>query len=139
VSQLNLSQALFSLLFEAVEAALKPLRAGQPLVPFALVRTKRGVEMRRSTDETMSAALERARRMLAAADSDLQAYVLAYDATITVDGREYDAVLLECGERGKDQGWRFAQRYQPGREAQPLFPIGEVAYLGIAETYFQES
>ncbi len=136
MSQLDLSDRLFELVFDAVREAMIPLREGETLVPFALVLTKSGVELRRFTDENISAALERARKTFASADDDLLAYALAYDATITVEETDFDAVLVEAGERGNANGWRFAQRYLPRTLTSLHSPIGELAYLGKTELYF---
>ncbi|MCA9915624.1 MAG: hypothetical protein KC496_19855 [Anaerolineae bacterium] len=136
MSQLDLSDRLFELVFDAVREAMIPLREGETLVPFALVLTKGGVEMRRFTDENIGAALERARKTFTAADEDMLAYALAYDATITVEETDFDAVLVEAGERGKANGWRFAQRYLPRTLTSLHSPIRELAYLGKTELYF---
>lgn len=138
MAQLNLSDRLFELVFDAVREALIPLREGEPLVPFALLLTKGGVEMRRFTDASIGAALERAQTMLANADDDLLGYALAYDATITVEETDFDAVLVEAGERGKQNGWRFAQRYLPRTQTAMHSPIGELAYLGQTPLYFSQ-
>jgi len=138
VAQLDLSDRLFELVFDAVREALIPLREGEPLVPFALLLTKGGVELRRFTDTNISTALERAQHLFASADDDLLAYALAYDATITVEDTDFDAVLVEAGERGKDNGWRFAQRYLPRTETSMHSPIGELAYLGQTPLYFEQ-
>lgn len=138
MAQLDLSDRLFELVFDAVREALIPLREGEPLVPFALLLTKGGVELRRFTDDNVGAALERARKSFAAADDNLLAYALAYDATITVEETDFDAVLVEAGEREKSNGWRFAQRYVPRTETALHSPIGELAYLGQTALYFSQ-
>jgi hypothetical protein len=133
--QLTISDPLMQLVFDAVQQALKPLRAEQAFVPFTLVVTPEGVILSRYDDGRTQAALSRAQQMLNDSD-EIRRYVLAYDARITVDDREQDAILLEAGERNSGTGWRFAQRYQlPPNAGQPVQTVGDLAFLGTMSSY----
>lgn len=132
---LTLSDRLMQLVFDAVQQALKPLQAEQSFVPFTLTVTAEGVVLSRYDDDLTQAALNRAQQTLAASDA-IRCYVLAYDARITVEGHEQDAILLEAGERGSATGWRFAQRYQlPPKAGQPVQTVGDLAFLGTMPPY----
>lgn len=130
---LNISKRLMDHVFLAVEEGLLPLKAGRPLTPFILAITKEGVIMRRFTDEKMSDALDRAYQELAELNEDTLAYALVFDAVVTVDEKDSDAVMVEVGERNVPQGYRFVQRYQPKQGTNPMYTIGQVAYMGEAE------
>jgi len=136
MSDLNISQRMMDVVFSAVEEGLTTLKMGQHLVPFVLMLTKEGVILRRFDDDKTADALVRAQRAIADADDEALGYVLVYDGQIEVAGKDTDALLIEGAERSKIQGWRFVQRYQPTTTSTPLYQIGNLAYLGTADTYF---
>lgn len=137
MSQVDASETLLELIFEAAETALDTRRHKEPLVPFTLLLTKGGTVKQRYIAETTRAAIDKAQRALLDAGSDTLAYVLAYDGYVTIEDAETDAIMLEAGERGKRSGLRLAQRYRPALAAMPLMPIGNLAYLGVAEHYLE--
>ncbi len=133
--QLTLSDNLMQLVFDAVQQALKPLQAEQSFVPFTLTVTPEGVILSRYDDPRTQTALDRARHTLHTSN-EIRRYVLAYDARITVEGNDQDAILLEAGERGAETGWRFAQRYHlPPNAGQPVQTVGDLAFLGTMSSY----
>lgn len=138
MTELNISDALMDVVFSAVEEGLMTLKAGQFIVPFVLMLTKEGVVLRRFSDEDVTVALGRARKAIAQADDDSIAYALVYDSQIEVAGEDVDALMIECGERSKQAGWRFVQRYQAQVDDKPLHPIGDLAYIGSTSSYFEE-
>jgi hypothetical protein len=129
---MNISDRLMDLIFSAVEQGLMPLKRQQALVPFVMCRTKRGVVLSRFTHPHLDDALEKAYAHIRTLDTDTLAYALIYDGIVSVEDQDIDAVLVEAGERGQADGWRFAQRYQPAGERTPLYTIGDLAYLGQA-------
>ena len=110
---LAVSERLWELIFNAVQEGLNMLQQ-DALVPFALVMRAEGVSLQRFSAPSSSEALEKAVASLRASDEEVLAYVLVYDATVEMDGKEYDALLLEAAERGKKQaaGHNFQQAMQ---------------------------
>lgn len=134
MSELNASNRLMEMTFEAVNEALNSLRASQSFVPFIMTITKEGYVLRRFREQSLLDAIERAKKVLANEDEDTLAYALVYDAVIEIDETKYDAIMLETGERPKAEGWRFVQRYRPiGKNL--IQAIGELAYLGVVDSY----
>lgn len=136
MNAIQISPPVMDMIFDAVDEGIGMLREAN-FVLFALLMTKGGVVLRRFADEDVASALERARTTLRAVDRSTYAYALVYDATILLDGVECDALLLETGERGKARGWRFAQRYQVPSSPVPLWKVGDLAFLGTMESYFE--
>ena len=134
--KLNISERLMEVVFSAVQEGMGTLKAEQDLIPFVLLLTKEGVTLQRFSDEDTTIAIERAQASIQEADDEALAYVLVFDSQIEVDGKDSDALMIESGERGKAKGWRFIQRYQAQAGTTPVSPIGELAYLGSARTYF---
>ena len=136
MTEINMSDALMDVVFSAVEEGLMTLKAGQFVVPFVLMLTKEGVVLRRFSDEDVAVALRRAQEAITQSDDESLGYVLVYDSQIEVGGKDVDALMIECGERPKQEGWRFVQRYQASTDDTSLYPIGDLAYIGITSSYF---
>jgi hypothetical protein len=135
MANIEVSEWLMDLVFAALEEGLIPLRAGQELRPFLLLLTKGGYVLQRFNGATMSECLDKAYTTLQNQDEDTRAYALVYDGVITIEGRDYDAVIVEAAQREHANGVRFVQRYQPKTGSVPLFTIGTVALLGEAEQH----
>jgi hypothetical protein len=57
-------------------------------------------------------------------------YAIAWDGYITLEGRKWDAILVEAGEAQEPRGVLFAQRYQAG--AKKLFRRSKNERVGNA-------
>lgn len=136
MNAIQISPHVMEMIFDAADEGIAMLREAN-FVLFALLMTKGGVVLRRFADADVASALERARMTLRTVDQSTYAYALVYDATIMLEGKEWDALLLETGERGKAHGWRFAQRYQTSSSTLPLWNVGDLAFLGEMESYFE--
>jgi hypothetical protein len=131
---LQVSERLLELIFSAAEEGLNMLQQNA-LVPFALVMRKEGVSLQRFTAPGSSEALANAENLLRESDEEVLGYALVYDATIEMENKDYDALLIEAAERGVEAGYRFAQRYQAAQGTRPPYAIGQLAYLGEAESF----
>lgn len=130
MSELNISDPLMQMVFSAAEEGIETLKSEQNLVPFALLLTKEGVVLRRFADEDIAVAIERAQKAVSEADEDTLGYAIVYDVQLKIGGEDVDALMVEAGERGKPDGWRFIQRYKAKIANIPLHSIGDVAYIG---------
>jgi hypothetical protein len=135
MTNIQVSEWVMDLVFAALEEGLMPLRGGQELRPFLLLLTKGGYVLQRFNGATMSECLEKAYVTLQEQDENTRAYALVYDGLVTVDERDYDAVIVEAAEREQASGVRFVQRYQAKAGNTPLFTIGTLALLGAAEQH----
>jgi hypothetical protein len=138
VSDIQVSERLMDLIFAAVDEALNALRGEQGLNPFLLLLTKGGYVLQRFNGDTLSAQIDKAYYTLKKQNADTLAYALVYDAVVTVDERDTDAVMVEAGEREYTIGVRFVQRYQPKSDAAPMFTIGSIALLGEADHHLPD-
>lgn len=92
--------------------------ADGPLIPFTLVLdanpdlTERTITQTRHVSEYLEEGLESARNSVKP-DPNATLYAIAWDGFVTVDGRKWDAILIEAGESDSPDGVIFAQRYEP--------------------------
>jgi hypothetical protein len=136
----QLSSLLMSLINDATQEALEMLTRQSNMVPFVLLHTHEGRTLRRFNAERNADAIQQAKNALQQETDDTIAYVLVYDALITYDGQDVDALILEAGERPNNEGIRFAQRYaHPSVDDDnriPAYAKGHIAYLGKTASYF---
>ncbi|MGB7339997.1 MAG: hypothetical protein WBC91_13970 [Phototrophicaceae bacterium] len=135
MSDINISDPLMQMIFSAVDEGLLALKAQQNFVPFALLLTKEGIIIKRFTNDDLSIAIDNAKQAIIKADEDTLGYALVYDVEFEIDDQTADALMIEAGERGKGDGWRFLQRYQAKRDDKQAQAIGDLAFLELHANY----
>ena len=130
---IDASQALIDLIFMGLDHGVSSLRGGGPLVPFVVVTGGDGKRtLTRFATDQLEPSAARAGEFVAALGGDAAMYAMVTDGYVTIDGKKYDAILVEGGERGKEFALQFAQRYELETIEGPLEKIGNPAYLGQA-------
>ena len=75
--------------------------------------------------------LDKARQFVDESSTAINFYAIVHDGYITVEGKKFDSVLVEGGERGSPQALLFAQRYQSQKGFFSKFKtIGNAAFIG---------
>ena len=127
---------LMELVFLALEPRIDSVRSGGPLIPF-LITEGDEKKLQRFAAERLEEGVAEAQAAASSLDAATQAYAIAHDGYITVEGTKYDAILVEAAERGSPTGFVFAQRYRPKKGLfRGLKTIGNAASLGEAEQRF---
>ena len=94
-------------------AALR--KGGGPLVPFTIVvETSGKKQLNRFVTERLEDGVKKAKASITASQS-LSMYAIAWDGLVTLERREWDAVLVEAGDAAEDLGVLFSQRYVSGK------------------------
>src|SRR5262245_52001302 len=84
-----------------------------PLIPFVIIKKIGGERvMHKFVCEMLEESIQKAKEYIEAEKSNLQIYALAWDGYITLDGKKWDAILVEAGERGTEFGLLMCQRYE---------------------------
>ena len=111
----------------------------QPLVPFTMLprpdlTDTYQVTVTRFAGEFPEESLQVAQSSLRP-NSGVPMYALAWPGSVMIEGREWDAVLIESGESESEEGAIYAQRYEMQKSG--LFktkhrtvPIGEPVITG---------
>jgi hypothetical protein len=102
----------------AFEHALKSIEGAQaPLIPFTFVldsnpdpRNRTLVQTRFAT-EYLEQGLQQAQRSVVP-NPNASMYAIAWDGFATLDGKKWDAILVEVGENTAPKGAIYAQRYE---------------------------
>jgi hypothetical protein len=101
---------------------------GGPLVPFTMVVEASGrKQLTRFVTDRLEDGVEKAKSSITSSQS-LSMYAIAWDGFITLEGRKWDAILVEAGEASQDFGVLFSQRYVVGKKR--LFRPGRCERVG---------
>jgi hypothetical protein len=117
----TISEAVSDLALIALDQAMTNRRDGQGFNPFVLLADGETCYVRRCGEDTVNDAAA----FLTHAAEATSTYALAYDGTVTVEGTDFNAVLVIAGEPGAD-AFVFTQRYDAATAAR----IGEPALIG---------
>ena len=96
---------------DSIESALGPL------IPFTFVldanpdQARRQLMLTRHALEDLAECLQAAQASIRP-DPNSSMYAIAWDGYVTVEGRKWDAVLIEAGESGNAEAVIYAQRYE---------------------------
>ncbi|HEX3054236.1 MAG TPA: hypothetical protein VHP83_26510 [Aggregatilineaceae bacterium] len=131
---LEASEMLLTLIFFAMDHGIQSVSGGGPLTPFVMSQTDEKPDLHRFAAETLEEGVSRALEFVATLPPTVKAYAVAFDGYITIDHEQFDAVIVEAGERGKEFSFTFAQRYMPT----DFQTIGNPVYLGQTAQRLQE-
>ena len=101
----------------SIEHALRSIEGAEgPLIPFTFVLDanpprNRALVLTRYAVEHLEQGLQQAQQSIAP-NPDLSMYAIVWDGFATVEGRKWDAILVEVGETGQPQGAIYAQCYE---------------------------
>ncbi|MCA9107305.1 MAG: hypothetical protein KDA83_17955 [Planctomycetales bacterium] len=112
------SQEFADLFFLAIDHGFESIEDGAgPLIPFVLTQSFAGErDLHRFVTEELSDGVMRAQAYVEENRTSIRMYAIASDAYITIDGKKWDAILVEAGDSSSPVGAVFAQRYQAGKK-----------------------
>jgi len=133
-TKLEMSKQFSDLVFFALDHGIRSVEDGAgPLIPFVVFEGGSERKLQRFVAQQLEQSLAQARAAVEKFSLDVQAYAIAHDGFVTVNGERFDAILVEASERGR-RGVVLGQRYRPKTAAQSFQRIGNAAFLGDCET-----
>jgi hypothetical protein len=125
------------LLSRALEEGLSSLRdSSDPIFPYVMIYDDshpdprmRSLEVRRFVGEDLGASVAQAHESVIP-QPGWAMYAIGWDGYATIEGRKWDALLVEIGQRDQPEGRVVAQCYEPTtvgrfRKAHKNLPVGE--------------
>jgi len=111
------SEEFADLFFLAIDHGFGSIEsAGGPLIPLTLVVGASGEKkLTRFALERLEEGVEQAKASVNGS-SDVRMYAIAWDGFVTLEGKKWDAILVEAGESINKSGVLFAQRYAPAKK-----------------------
>lgn len=131
-NEIAISHVVSALAMAALDYSMAGRCDSHTLVPFVLMESDGQRYIQRFAAETDEQAVGEAKAFLAKVSDSTSAYALAYDGFVTVDGTEFDAILVIAGERSGANAFIFTQRYDAATS--PITLIGSPAFIGQHES-----
>jgi len=105
---------LNDVMFQALDHAAACVRdTGETLIPFSIVETADGERtMRRYMAERIEEGVAQGRKTLIETKADIMRYAFAWDGFVTIEGKKWDAVIVEAGDKIAPTGILICQRYE---------------------------
>jgi hypothetical protein len=118
-------------MFTGLDHGINSIKDGSgPLIPFVMTSLNGEKKLSRfvadSYEDSMMNASEHIMHLNPVPDYAL----LAYDGFITMEGKKYDAIIVQAYDKTLDEGFVFAQRYIPKNDDQEFESIGNAAFIG---------
>ena len=133
--EFNPSPEFADLFFLAVDHGFNSIQeGGGPLTPFTMVVRKSGERLLvRFAADSLEEGVEQAKASIRPSE-EIAMYAIALDGFITLEGRKWDAILVEAGESNSKSGVMFCQRYLPAKKGlfrnAPCERVGNPALVG---------
>jgi hypothetical protein len=108
--EVKLNELMFQVLDHAV-ASIKD--AGGLLIPFSITEDAGGEKkLTRYAAERLEECEAQAKKSVEEMKASIVRYALAWDGFVTIDGKKWDALLIEAGDKVGASGILLCQRYQ---------------------------
>lgn len=134
--KLGISEELFSLVMDALRRGLVQLDdIGEQFNPFVLVEGGEKPMFQRFVAPEPDQALKAAQVLIGRMPAENVRYALVFDGQIEVDEEGQDALIVEAGERGSEQGIAIAMRYQSTNDS-GFEQVGNPMEVGRFKNYF---
>jgi hypothetical protein len=124
---------LNDLMFQALDHAVASIGdSGGPLTPFSMCDEVCGKKtLTRYAAERLEESVAQGKQRIEEAKADLLRYAFAWDGFVTIEGKKWDAILVEAGDKVAETGILLCQRYQKkGFFRKGVEPVGNPALIG---------
>jgi hypothetical protein len=100
--------------FMALDHGMNSIEGGAgPLIPFAVTESASGEKsIHRFATDQLEDGLEAAKKHVDGSRGSIVRYAIAWDGFVTINGKKWDAVLVEAGDCQSDTGYLMIQRYE---------------------------
>ena len=135
MSDFSPSKEFSDFFFLAIDHGFDSIEGGGgPLVPFTMVVEPSGKkQLTRFVTNRLEDGVEKAKSSITPSQG-LSMYAIAWDGFVTLEGRKWDAILVEAGESSDEFGVLFSQRYVRRRKRFLQKPrcerVGNLALIG---------
>jgi hypothetical protein len=105
---------LNDVMFMALDHGISSIADGTgPLIPFVITENKSGERtLKRFVSERVEEGVDTAKSHVDQLRGGIVRYAIAWDGYATVQGKKWDAVLVEAGDCNSDSAYLMIQRYE---------------------------
>ena len=110
----NIETKLNDITFMAIDHGIHSIADGVgPLIPFTIIEKSNGEKvLARFVTERIEDGLGKAKKHIEENKADIERYAIAWDGFVTIEGKKWDAILVESGDKFQDNGYLMCQRYE---------------------------
>jgi len=114
---------LNDLMFLALDHAIESIKdTGGPLTPFSITEDAAGGKiLTRYAAERLEEGEILGKKKIEEAKARIVRYAFAWDGFVTIEGKKWDAILVEAGDKTRETGLLLCQRYQKKDSTQNRF------------------
>lgn len=122
---------LEELLFTVIDHAVDSIKSsGGPLIPFSITEDHAGERtLARYAAERLEEGVVLGQNSIKESKDRISRYAMAWDGRVTFEGRKWDAVIVEAGDKIGPSGLLVWQRYRPRRILKGIKPVGNPAHF----------
>lgn len=123
---------LNDLMFQVLDHALASIKeSGGPLIPFSIIEDASGEKkLTRYAAERLEDGEAQAKKRIEEMKEGIVRYALAWDGFVTIQGKKWDALIIEAGDKVSPTGILLCQRYQKkGLFRKGVEPVGNPGLL----------
>jgi hypothetical protein len=105
---------LNDLMFQVLDQAVAEIRdAGTPLIPFSISETVTEEKtLKRYIADRLEESVEQGKKAIEASKDTILRYAMAWDGFVTIEGKKWDAIVVEAGDKVSETAIVICQRYQ---------------------------
>ena len=133
----EIPEELLDLAFLALDHGFGSIKDGKSgiLIPFVMFEHAKGRSLNRYVADTAQESVEHALAAVPGLPPGTSRYAVAFEGYITLEGKRWDAIIVEAGQTGFPQGETFCLRYQKkkGLFARGYETVGNAIHLGSGE------
>ena len=123
---------LNDLMFQALDHAVASIAdSGGPLIPFSIIDTEEEEKkLTRFMAENLEEGVSQMHSNIEGAKEGIVRYALAWDGFVTIEGKKWDALLVEAGDKVSEHAVLLCQKYKKkGFLRKGIVPIGNPGLL----------
>lgn len=123
-------------MFTGLDHGINSIKDGSDLlIPFVMTSLNGEKKLSRFVAETYEDSMRIASEHIMHLDPIPDYALLAYDGFVTMEGRKFEAIMVQAHDKTLDESFIFAQRYVLKDDNQEFQSIGNAALIGKETSY----
>ena len=107
-------ELLNDITFMAIDHGMESIKDdAAPLIPFAIYFENKGEKkIERFLTERLEDGPDKAKERIDSLCGSISRFAIAWDGYVTIEGKKWDAIIVESGSSDLDSGYLMCQRYE---------------------------
>jgi hypothetical protein len=125
------NEKLVKLMFKGIDHGVTSIEKEEGLlITFAIIQIDEELKLARFATERIEDGQIQAEAYLKKMDKKPNFAIIAFDGIVTIENKEYDAIIIEGFDKNDATGYVLAQRFKRKTAKSKFEAIGNAAYLG---------